>query len=107
MFVMLLCCCGQLYAIKVLKKIGIVEDNDMEQTLTEKRILAIHGNPPFLTRLFASFQTAGNLFFVMELLQGGGMCIQIHQPTSDPLHPPLPTNFFDPPPQTCSSMCAS
>ncbi|CAF3327175.1 unnamed protein product [Rotaria socialis] len=70
---------GEIFAIKVLNKDAIIQNDDVECTMTERRILALSARHPFLTGLFCSFQSKERLFLIMEYVNGGDLMFQIQR----------------------------
>lgn len=54
---------GEVFAVKVLKKEVILQDEDVDCTLTERRILVLAAHHPFLTALYCAFQTEVSIVF--------------------------------------------
>ncbi|KAK4916761.1 Serine/threonine kinase [Elasticomyces elasticus] len=71
----------QLYAIKVLKKEFIIENDEVESVRSEKRVLLIANKErhPFLVNLHACFQTETRVYFVMEYIAGGDLMLHIQR----------------------------
>ncbi|GER47942.1 kinase [Striga asiatica] len=63
---------GDLFAIKVLKKLDMLRKNDIDRILAERNILITVRNP-FVVRFFYSFTSRDNLYLVMEYLNGGDL----------------------------------
>ncbi|KAJ1876760.1 Serine/threonine kinase, partial [Coemansia sp. RSA 486] len=72
---------SKLYAIKVLKKEFIVENDEFESTRSEKRVLLIANKErhPFLIGLHSCFQTPNHIFFVMEYISGGDLMMHVQK----------------------------
>lgn len=68
-----------LFAIKMLKKHSIVENEEFTSVRNEKRILKMATDEgfPFLTRAHAFFQDDNRVYFVMEFVGGGDLMFHI------------------------------
>ena len=65
------------YAMKVLDKFCIENQNFFKYVYTEKNILSSI-NCPFIVKLYYSFQTNEKLFLIMDYCSGGDLSKQIH-----------------------------
>jgi serum/glucocorticoid-regulated kinase 2 len=61
---------SKIYAIKVLLKKHIIDQDQLDHTKAEKMILT-HVNHPFLVGLDYAFQTDERLYFVLQFMKGG------------------------------------
>lgn len=76
----------KLYAIKVLKKDFIIENEEADSVMSEKRIFltANMHKHPFLLNLNCCFQTANRVYFVMEYISGGDLMYHIQRSRFSP-----------------------
>lgn len=58
------------YAIKIMKKIDMINKNLVNQVKAERDALAI-SNSPFIVKIYYSLQTKENIYLVMEYMIGG------------------------------------
>lgn len=69
---------GRLYAIKILKKDQLVNENKIKPILSERAVLQ-QLNHPFLIKLHWAFQNIHELFFVMDICTGGELFFHLLQ----------------------------
>ncbi|XP_048580681.1 protein kinase C iota type isoform X3 [Nematostella vectensis] len=63
----------RIYAMKVVKKELVNDDEDIDWVQTEKHVFEQASNHPFLVGLHSCFQTSSRLFFVIEYVSGGDL----------------------------------
>ncbi|KAJ3359969.1 RAC-gamma serine/threonine-protein kinase [Allomyces javanicus] len=76
---------NEFYAVKVIKKSSLVDEESIEHVLAENRVLQSLAHP-CLVKLFASFQTPDRLYFVMEYVRGGEIFFHIVKERRFPEH---------------------
>ena len=69
----------RLYAMKVIKKELLTDNEEIDLLQTEKHVFQTVSNHPFLVGLHSCFQTPSRLFFVMELVQGGDLLFHMQR----------------------------
>ncbi|QLG72874.1 hypothetical protein HG535_0D05830 [Zygotorulaspora mrakii] len=68
---------GDYFAIKILKKSDMIAKNQITNVKSERAIMMVQSDKPYVARLYASFQNKDNLFLVMEYLPGGDLSMLI------------------------------
>ncbi|GAB6031305.1 hypothetical protein CHUAL_009101 [Chamberlinius hualienensis] len=69
----------RLYAMKVIKKELVTDDEDIDWVQTEKHVFELASNHPFLVGLHSCFQTPSRLFFVIEFVRGGDLMFHMQR----------------------------
>lgn len=69
----------RIYAMKVIKKELVTEDEDIDWVQTEKHVFETASNYPFLVGLHSCFQTLSRLFFVIEFVRGGDLMFHMQR----------------------------
>ncbi|KAI5712190.1 hypothetical protein M8J75_006531 [Diaphorina citri] len=69
----------RIYAMKVIKKNLVTDDEDIDWVQTEKHVFETASNHPFLVGLHSCFQTPSRLFFVIEFVRGGDLMFHMQR----------------------------
>ncbi|XP_066254776.1 cGMP-dependent protein kinase 1-like [Euwallacea similis] len=69
---------SRMFALKYLKKIEIVEQNQQQHVYNEKR-LQMNCTSPFIARLYRTFKDAKFVYFLMETCLGGDLFSLLHK----------------------------
>ena len=70
---------GHMFAMKVLKKNFILENDDIDSLFTELQVYVIGNDCPFLIRLQLAFQDQSSVYFLMEYASGGDLMFRIQK----------------------------
>ena len=69
---------GEIYAMKVINKNFLIKNNQLKYAITECNVLK-QVNSPFILTLHYSFQTANNLYMIIDYCPGGDLSFHIMQ----------------------------
>ncbi|XP_076451523.1 protein kinase C iota type-like isoform X2 [Babylonia areolata] len=69
----------RIYAMKVIKKELVNDDEDIDWVQTEKHVFETATNYPFLVGLHSCFQSESRLFFVIEFVNGGDLMFHMQR----------------------------
>ncbi|XP_048873802.1 protein kinase C zeta type isoform X3 [Brienomyrus brachyistius] len=69
----------QIYAMKVVKKELVHDDEDIDWVQTEKHVFEQASSNPFLVGLHSCFQTDSRLFLVIEYVNGGDLMFHMQR----------------------------
>ena len=67
---------AKLFAMKVLSKPHVVKRKQVDHTRTEREVLGSIDHP-YLVSMYYAFQNDRKLYFVLDYLPGGDMCVRV------------------------------
>ena len=70
---------SKLYAMKVVKKELLTDEEDFDWVQTEKHVFEVASNHPYLVGLHSCFQSESRLFFVIEFVRGGDLMFHMQR----------------------------
>jgi len=70
---------GEYFAMKILNKEHVVQQDEVEHILTEKRVLTQGIRHPFLVGVHYCFQTNDKLYFVLDYINGGELFFHLQR----------------------------
>ncbi|CEG40562.1 agc protein kinase [Plasmopara halstedii] len=73
------CKTHEVYVIKTLDKIKLLQRKQVVHTLTERKVLEKLSGHPFIVKLYSAFQTDHDVNFVLEYCQGGELFFHLQQ----------------------------
>ncbi|KAI8084509.1 kinase-like domain-containing protein [Halteromyces radiatus] len=68
---------SKLYALKVISKQKVIQQNEIQHTKAERDILTRLRDQPFLIKLHYAFQSDTHLYFVLDYICGGDIATQM------------------------------
>ena len=73
----------KLYAIKTRKKETVIENDEVNFVIAERKalLMATNESHPFVVRMYTTFQTETRLYFVLEYIQGGDLMLHAQRGT--------------------------
>jgi len=69
---------GKPYAAKVMGKIAVIEQQQVEHVESERKMLSLCDHP-FITRILTSYQTKNDLIIILELAPGGELWAELYE----------------------------
>lgn len=70
---------GKIFAMKILRKAEVMRADKPRQAITERQVLELIGDQPFIVRLYQAFQDDENLYLILRFAGGGDLFSQLEK----------------------------